>query len=172
MPITTKEDYQLVFRDRLQLDALHPRARVWVGVSSADDQSYVDDELPSTVPNGGRPGNESSVATAAAEARFLGRPQFVVPAPLPAVPEVVVDEPAGDGVLAAIDLRRCSRRGGDPGGPSRPGDRIPLEDVVGCLRANANGTVVRPLSGATASYSLGNPGQPPARAIASGEPRG
>ena len=50
-----------VFRDRLVLDATNTSARVWVGVSSADAQPYIADELPAAALNGGRPGNESSV---------------------------------------------------------------------------------------------------------------
>ena len=146
---------------------------MWVGVSAADDQSYVDDALPSTVANGGRPGNESAIATAAAAARFLGRPQFVVPPPLPDVPEVVVDEPAGDGVLAAIDLPALLASVAIPAGHLVQLDRIPLDGVVGCLRANADGTIGATFpGGTTASYTLANPSDQAAlmAQIASGEP--
>ena len=74
VPITSAESYQHVFRDRVTIDAASPRARVWAGVSAADGQSYVADELPASATNGGRPGNESSIVAATAAGRFLGRP--------------------------------------------------------------------------------------------------
>ena len=46
VPITAAESYRHVFRDRLTLEAQHPRSRVWAGVSAADAQVYVDDVLP------------------------------------------------------------------------------------------------------------------------------
>ena len=95
VPITAAEAYQFVFRDRLTLDADRPRVRVWVGVSAADAQPYVDDSLPPATNNGGRSGNESAIVAAEATARYLGRPEFTVPPPLSVVPEQVTDEPAG-----------------------------------------------------------------------------
>ena len=158
VPITAAESYRHVFRDRLTVDAAHPRARVWVGVSAADAQSYVDDVLPPAAANGGRVGNESAIATSDATARFLGRPQFVVPPPLPAVPEVVVDEPAGDGVLALVDLPALLPAVTIPAGHRVQLDRIALDEVVGCMRANANGTIGATFpGGATSSYTLANP---------------
>ena len=88
----------------LVLDADHPRVRVWVGVSAADDQPYVDDALPASAPNGGRPGNESAIAAVDTTARYHGRPDLTVPPPLPDVPELVTDEPAGETVTVRVDL--------------------------------------------------------------------
>jgi len=156
--IAAADSYRHVFRDRLQLDAQHPRARVWVGVSAADDQAYVDDALPAGAPNGGRPGNESAIAASDAAARFLGRPQLVVPPPLPAVPEVVVDEPAGDGVLVRVDLPALLASVAIPAGHRVQLDRISLDDVVGRMSVNANGTIGAKLpGGASSSYTLANP---------------
>ena len=158
VPITAAAAYRHVFRDRLTLDAAHPRARVWVGVSAADAQVYVDDVLPPAAANGGRPGNESAIATSDATARFLGRPQFVVPPPLPAVPEVVVDEPAGDGVLVLVDLPALLPAVAIPAGHRVQLDRIALDEIVGCMSANADGTIGATFpGGATASYTLANP---------------
>ncbi len=100
IPIAQTAPTPFVFRDRLTLAALQPRARVWVGVSSADAQTYIADERAAATLNGGRPGNESSIAVAVAEARYLGRPSFVVPPPLPDVPEDVSPEPVG----ATVDM--------------------------------------------------------------------
>jgi hypothetical protein len=158
VPITAAEAYRHVFRDRLTIDAAHPRARVWVGVSAADAQSYVDDVLPPAAPNGGRPGNESAIATSDATARFLGRPRFVVPPPLPNVPEIVVDEPAGDGVLALVDLPALLPGVAIPAGHRVQLDRIALDEIVGCMSANADGTIGATFpGGTTASYTLANP---------------
>ena len=158
VPITAQEAYSHVFRDRLTLDAAHARARVWVGVSAADQESYVDDSLPPAAPNGGRPGNESAIASSDAAARFLGRPDFDVPPPLPDVPEIVVDEPAGDGVLAVVDLPALLASVAIPAGHRVQLDRIALDEVVGCMGANANGTIGAKFpGGGTASYTLANP---------------
>jgi hypothetical protein len=158
VPIAAGEAYRHVVRDRLQLDAEHPRARVWVGVSAADAQPYVDDALPPAVANGGRPGNESAIATSDATARFLGRPQFTVPPPLPDVPEVVVDEPAGDGVLALVDLTVLLPSAPVPAGHRVQLERIALDDVVTRMSANADGTIGAKLpGGGSSSYTLANP---------------
>jgi len=139
----------------LTLDANHPRARVWAGVSAADDQSYV----PDAFPGGGRPGNESAVAAAPAAARYLGRPVFTVLPPSPDVPELVTAEPVGDAVTVAFDLAALL-----PAAPVPPGhlvqlERVALGTVVSCLGANADETFRADLSdGTTASYTLGNPG--------------
>ena len=131
---------------------------MWVGVSAADAQAYVDDVLPAAVPNGGRPGNESAIATSDASARYLGRPQFTVPPPLPDVPEIVTGEPAGDAVLALIDLPALLPSVTIPSGHRVQLDRIALDDVVGCMSANANGTIGAKLpGGATPSYTFANP---------------
>ena len=158
VPITGAASYRHVFRDLLTLDAEHPRARVWAGVAAADAQSYVDDALPPAAPNGGRPGNESAIAASDAIARFLGRPLFVVAPPLPNVPEVVVDEPAGDGVLVLVDLPVLLPAVSVPAGHRVQLDRIALDDIVGCMSANADGTIGAKLpGGVTSSYTLANP---------------
>jgi hypothetical protein len=155
VPITADEQYRHVFRDVLTLNADHPHARVWTGVSAADDQSYV----PDAFPGGGRSGNESAVTAAPAAARYLGRPVFTVPPPLPDVPELVTAEPAGDAVKVAFDLAALL-----PAAPVPPGhlvqlERIALGAVVSCVGANADGTIRADLpDGTTASYTLGNPG--------------
>jgi len=155
IPITADEQYRHVFRDVLTLDANHPRARVWAGVSAADDQSYV----PDAFPGGGRPGNESAVAAAPAAARYLGRPVFTVLPPSPDVPELVTAEPVGDAVTVAFDLAALL-----PAAPVPPGhlvqlERVALGTVVSCLGANADETFRADLpDGTTASYTLGNPG--------------
>ena len=55
----------------------------------------------------------------------------------PTVPEVVIDEPAGDGVLALVDLPALLPAVTIPAGHRVQLDRIALDDVVGCMSANA-----------------------------------
>jgi hypothetical protein len=95
------------FRDCLTLDGDHATARIWVGVSAADAEIYVADELPVSAPNGGRPGNESRIAVAEVAARYRGRPRLTVPSPAPGLPDladVLLNEPVGDSVACPLDL--------------------------------------------------------------------
>jgi hypothetical protein len=64
IPLTAASSYRYVFYDLLNLSPDNPRESIWVGVSAADSQDYVPDELPAAVMNGGRPGNESSIVHA------------------------------------------------------------------------------------------------------------
>jgi hypothetical protein len=173
VPIEAGAPSPFIFRDRLTLDASHPRARAWVGVSSADGQSYIPDELPAAVLNGGRAGNESSIAAVVAEARYLGRPTFVVPPPLPAVPEDVSPEPVGPTVSMTRDLVALL-----PSATIPPGHLVVVEHLqVGVLAAamsrRTDGTigVVFP-DRTTTSFTLPNPADQAAllAAIATGEP--
>jgi hypothetical protein len=156
IPIGAADTYQFVFRDRLTLDADQPRARVWVGVSAADAESYVDDVLSAAVANGGRNGNESAIVTAEAAARYLGRPEFTVPPPLPVVPEEVTDEPAGETVTIQLDLP--SLLPSVPTGSTYTLDRLNLDEVLGCIGVNPDDTIRAALpDGSSTSYALANP---------------
>ena len=157
--LTASESYRHVFRDLLALDAEHPRARVWAGVSSADDQGYVDDALGVTERNGGRPGNESAIVSAVATARYLGRPELVVPDPLPDVPELVTGEPAGDDVTVVVDLPALLGSVTIPAGHRVQLERIGLDRVVACVGAGSDDRITASLpDGTAASYVLGNAG--------------
>jgi hypothetical protein len=156
IPIDSADTYQFVFRDRLTLDADNPRARVWVGVSSADAEAYVDDVLPGTAANGGRNGNESAIVAAEAAARYLGRPEFTVPPPLPVVPEEVTDEPTGEEVTIRLDLQ--SLLPSVPAGSMYTLDRLNLDEVLGCIGVNADDTIRAALpDGSQTSYVFANP---------------
>ncbi len=158
VPLTAAESYQVVLRDRLVLDATHPRTRVWVGVSSADGQAYVPDELGAAATNGGRPGNESTIVSGPVEARYRGRPTFVVPPPLPDVPEVVTHEPAGDTVRVGLDLPSLLPGVVVPAAHRVLVERLSLGAVAACLSARADGTTgFAPPRGPASSYSLANP---------------
>ena len=101
--LTAADTYRYVVYDVLTPDVGHKSLTAWVGVSAADAEPYVDDELSTAVPNGGRPGNESSIAAVSVTARYRGRPVFSMPPPLGDVPEAVTDEPTGRQVVAALD---------------------------------------------------------------------
>jgi hypothetical protein len=175
VPLTGAESYQHVFRDRLTIDATRPRARVWAGVSAADDQAYVADELPASSANGGRAGNESSIVAATAAGRYIGRPTFAVPAPLPNVPEFVTDEPAGDEILVAVDLPALLPAVTIPAGHRVVLERVGLAAVVACVSARADGSIGATLpDGTSQSYTLSNAGDQAAfvAQIRSGTPAG
>src|SRR5581483_678630 len=97
------ETYSHVLYDAVAVDVTSPRQTVWVVVSAADAEPYVADELPQAAPNGGRPGNESSIVSVAVTAAFRGRPVFELPPPLGEPPEIVTDEPTGRQVNVQLD---------------------------------------------------------------------
>lgn len=157
-PITSAQDYFTILYDRLTLNASHISVRVWVGVSAADNQSYIADEIPSSETNGGRPGNESSIAAAAASARYIGRPTFTVPLPLPDVPEQVTDEPTGETVAVTITLPALLPAVSIPAGHKVKFERISFDLLTPLVSANANDTIGVLLPGGTTdSYTLANP---------------
>jgi hypothetical protein len=102
-PIAGALNYEYVFFDRLNADENTPRARAWVGVSAADDQTYVGDELPADKAWGGRPGNESSIAAVPVVAHYFGRPDFAGK-PLWDVPTILLDELEGETISHTLDL--------------------------------------------------------------------
>lgn len=162
-----------VFRDRLVVDATNTSTRVWVGVSSADAQQYIADELPVAALNGGRPGNESSIVPVIAEARYLGRPEFVVPPPLAAVPEDVSPESVGATVTVPIDLPADLPAVAIPAGHQVVLDRLAVGALVEAVSQRADGTIGLQFPDETSdSYTLANPADHAAfRAqIATGEP--
>jgi hypothetical protein len=100
IPITSADTYQYVFHDLLHPSAAVPNDTVWVGVSAADNESYVPDELP----DGLLPGNEGGIAICTVNLRYKGRPTYARPDPLGDVPEIRTDEPTGRQVLVFLDL--------------------------------------------------------------------
>jgi hypothetical protein len=100
-PITTDTEYHTVLRNRLTLTPDHPRDSIWAGVSAADDQSYVSDQLE---PGASRPGNESAIVPILCEARYQGRPDFAIPAALDPVPVLITAEPTARAIEFGLDL--------------------------------------------------------------------
>jgi hypothetical protein len=136
VPLTAAASYMYVFYDLLDLSVNHPRDSVWVGVSAADAESYVADELPAAVINGGRSGNESSVATCVVYGRDHTRPTFSIPPPLGDVPELVSDEPAGRQILISLDLQAWLP-GALPAGEPIALDRCPADSIFAITSLNA-----------------------------------
>lgn len=124
----------------MNLSPGHPLDSIWVGVSAADDESYVEDELPAASTNGGRPGNESSIVTCAASGRDHTRPVFSVPPPLGDVPELVTEEPTGRQVLVSIDLLALLP-GTLAAGAAIALDRCPIDTIFGITSLNSSNQV-------------------------------
>jgi hypothetical protein len=101
VPITDATAYEVVLRDRLTLIPEQPRDALWVGVSTADDQAYVADQL---APVEMRPGNESAIVPVLASGRYAGRPVLEIPPPLAAVPQWRTPEPGAEPVHFPLDL--------------------------------------------------------------------
>jgi len=100
-PITSKTKYQSIIRNSLSLTSVHSFDSVWVGVSAADDQSYVPDQLS---PLENRSGNESAIVPVLCGARYCGRPTFDIPPTLDPVPVLLSPEPSNRPILFSLDL--------------------------------------------------------------------
>jgi hypothetical protein len=104
VPVTAAEQYEAVILDRLLLSPEHPRDTLWVGVTSADSESYVDDTFPDPGPGGPLPGNESPVVAVLCDARRVIRPDFNPPPPAGPVPRILAPEPVTGPVHFTLDL--------------------------------------------------------------------
>src|SRR5262249_17251250 len=124
LSITEAERYEAVIRDRLLLTPEHPRDALWVGVTAADGESYVDDTFPAPGPDGPLPGNESPTVVVLCQARRAVRPEFDPPPPAGPVPRVRAPEPAGGPVHFRLDLTPfltgSGLAAGPPAQPPRP----------------------------------------------------
>ncbi len=157
LPITAEESYRFVVHDRLALSAETPRARIWMGVSAADSESYVADELPAGAPNGDRPGNESSIVAAVAEARYRGRPAFSPPPPLADVPETVLPEADGESLLFELDIQALLPQLQSPAGRRFMVERLSVADLASRLSATAGDQIsVRLFDRSSSVYELPN----------------
>ena len=101
LPITGATTYETVLGDRLHVSGDAPVDSLWVGVSTADNQAYVEDQL---VPADNRPGNESAIVPVHAVARYHGRPTLEIPPPLAGVPVLLTPEPGAEPVHFPLDL--------------------------------------------------------------------
>ena len=158
VPLGAADSYRYLIFDAIDVTATDRTQTVWVGVSAADAQSYVADELPAAVPNGDRPGNESSIAAVAVSARYRGRPVFSVPPPLGDPPEIVADEPTGRQVGVAIDAHALLA-GALPAGAQVALDRCPADAILAVTGLDgANNVVMRRADGTSQTVVFPNPG--------------
>lgn len=102
IPITDDEEYTSVIRNRLNLTQSHPQDVLWIGVSSADDQTYVPDQL---APREDRCGNESAIVPVICDGKYWERPILDDnPPTLDPVPVLLSPEPAGAPIYFRLDL--------------------------------------------------------------------
>lgn len=140
--ITADEQYSTVLRARLELTPDHPRDTLWVGVSAADDQSYVADTFPGASPP--LPGNESAVVAVLCRARRLIRPELVVPPPLGPMPRLLTPEPVDGPIRFELDLRPFV--GSEPAhGELVLPERLLADDLVAALRLDGTRILARPV---------------------------
>jgi hypothetical protein len=158
IPLTAADSYRYVFYDLLNLMPSHPLDSIWVGVSAADAESYVDDELPVAAPNGGRPGNESSIVTCVVTGRDRAQPLFVLPPPIGEVPELVGEEPAGRQILVALDLPTLLPGALPPNEPIAL-ERCAVDTLLSITSLNASNQIELRLQDGTAQAIVySNPG--------------
>ena len=156
VPLTDADTYSYVLYDLLSVSAGSRTDEAWVGVSAADGQDYIPDELPTAQLNGGRPGNESSIASVTATARYVGRPEFSVPPPLGDIPEVVTDEPTGRSLSLTFDA--AALLGGVvSGGTPVALDRCPLDAVLGITSLSGTDVIMRRADGTDQVVVLAKP---------------
>jgi hypothetical protein len=162
-PIDGRMDYIFwnVFAGSLLPGPQQPSVRVWVGVSAADDQYYVPDELQAGAWSG-RPGNESHIVAVAAVARHFGRPQLQGARPLFDVPEIRLDEVTGPAVTHALDVASWVQKLNLPAGPRYLVERISGAAVVAMLGATLDGRIqVTAPDGGHSAFRYGdNPAEP------------
>jgi hypothetical protein len=148
VPLGSADTYRYLIFDAVDVDEGHRTHSIWVGVSAADSESYMPDELPAIVPNGGRAGNESSIAAIAVHARYRGRPTFSVPPPLGEIPEVVTDEPTGRQVRVALDGPTLLG-GALPATANVALDRCPADAILAITTIDGGGNVLMRRADAT-----------------------
>jgi hypothetical protein len=140
IPLGPAASYRHVFYDLLNLSPSHPVDSIWVGVSAADAESYVSDELPAAAVNGGRNGNECSIVTCVVAGRDHTRPVFAIPPPTGDIPELVAEEPAGRQILVELDLRAMIPGALPPGEPIAL-DRCATDTLFAILSLNGSNQI-------------------------------
>jgi hypothetical protein len=141
VPITAAEQYQAVIRNRLQLSDAHPRDSMWVGVTAADDQSYVPDTFTGINPGGPLPGNESGVAAVLCQGKRLVRPDYQPPPPAGPAHRVIAPEPVNGAVHFPLDLGPFLTGSGLPGGSPVMHERLHSVDLLSAFSI-VNGQLV------------------------------
>ncbi|HKV09198.1 MAG TPA: hypothetical protein VJ725_13730, partial [Thermoanaerobaculia bacterium] len=137
--LSSATSYEVVLRDRLQLSDAHPRDTVWLGVSAADAQSYVDDAFP----GGGRKGNESSIVPVRCDGRHAALPVLPEsPPPLGPVPRVRTPEPRGREVVFDLDLTGFVQGNPFPAGSRVRPERVSAGALFRALRVDSTGRIL------------------------------
>jgi hypothetical protein len=167
VPLTAAENYRLVLRDLLLPGADAPRTSVWVAVSAADAEPYVDDSRP----GGGRPGNESPLVAVRCEARYHGRPTLEVPPPIGDVPAVTTARASAAGVEHDLDLLPFLAGTGLLAGERAVVEYLSDGDLLAALRLDGSEVVAvpppaAPREAAEAPIAVPNPGDQAAIAAA------
>lgn len=101
VPISGDTAYSFELRNALDLSTTHTKDEIWLGVSAADDQPYVEDKL---FPTANRKGNESPLVPVLVQGKFQGRPLLAVPPPMEDVPRLLTKEPESTGVRLEINV--------------------------------------------------------------------
>jgi hypothetical protein len=130
--------------DLLDLSPTHPRDLLFVGVSAADAQTYVPDQL---APIDNRPGNESAIVAVPCEGRYRVRPVVVESPSLVSVPVVVAREPSGPGLDVELDLAAFVDGTGLASGQAVRWERTSDDRVFRAYRVDGNrllGRVLEP----------------------------
>lgn len=137
--LTSERKYEAMIRNRLTVTDNHPFDSIWVGVSAADDQSYVPDQLE---PNWTRSGNESAIVPVLCTARYYGRPIFDIPPILDPVPVLITPEPQNRPISFNLDLSPyIADLGLDPGALIRP-ERVSADAIFAACRVTADGRIM------------------------------
>jgi hypothetical protein len=157
VPLTSADSYSYVLYDLLSVSATSRTDEAWVGVSAADGEAYIADEISVDQPNGGRPGNESSIASVTTFARYRGRPQFAMPPPLGDIPEIVTDEPTGRSLSVSFD-GSALLGGAIESGASVALERCPLDAVLAITALDGGDVIMRRAEGTHQVVVFANPG--------------
>jgi hypothetical protein len=138
-PITAEETYEAELRNRLTLTPEHSRDAIWVGVSAADDQAYVEDQL---APDETRPGNESAIVPVLCQGRFHTRPEFDIPPALDPVPVHITPEPAERPLRFELDLRPHLAGSGLAAGDWFRPERLAADAVVAAYELSPSNAIM------------------------------
>ncbi|MCP4002256.1 MAG: hypothetical protein GY727_15205 [Gammaproteobacteria bacterium] len=102
VPIDERSSYDFILLDQFNINADNPSETLWLGVSTADDQPYVADQLS---PLETKSGNESAIVPVRVDARYYGQPNFDIAPPLEPVPIMVTPEPRDQPVVFKLSLQ-------------------------------------------------------------------
>ncbi|MFY9918042.1 MAG: hypothetical protein WAL26_06530, partial [Mycobacterium sp.] len=153
IPITADERYRFILRDRLQLTEDHPRDALWIGVSAADDQSYVPDTFAGPAPLSG---NESAIAGVLCQARKMVRPSYTPPPPAANAQRIVAPEPCASDVRFRLDFAPHMTGAGLSPAEQVLVERVDANDLLTSYRLSG-GQLLGIFEGAAEPVTIPNP---------------